>query len=67
MTLRPSEIKTSENCRLPNSFGSAQTSSQDLRTFLGTFGSVLKIAEIFGRDWDVFGNPCIDKAKISRI
>ena len=43
MTLRPSEIKTSENFRLPNSFGSAQTSSQHLRTFLGTFGSVLKI------------------------
>ena len=43
MTLRPSEIKTSENFRLPNSFGSAQTSSQHLRTLLGTFGSVLKI------------------------
>ena len=40
MTLRPSEIKTSENCCLPNSFGSAQTSSQHLRAFLGTFGSV---------------------------
>ena len=43
MTLPPREIKTSENCGLPNSFGSAQTSSQHLRKFLGTFGSVLKI------------------------
>ena len=44
MTLRPSEIqKIFENFRLPNSFGSAQTSFQHLRTFLGTFGSVLKI------------------------
>ena len=51
-----------------------QIASEVLKRRLNIFGNFRersevfwKSSEIFGWDWDVFGNPCIDKAKIARI
>lgn len=64
MTLCPNEIETRVNCRLLYGFGSGQSSPEHLRTFSATFG---KSSGIFGRRWEIFGNPVHDKANISRI
>lgn len=64
MTLCPTKIETRVNCRLLNGFGSGQSSPEHLRTFSTTFG---KSSGIFGRRWEIFGNPVHHKANISRI
>ena len=57
MTLCPSEMKTCQNCRLLNSFGSAQKSSENLWAFSAMFGSLRKIIGDLCNCLDVLANP----------